>query len=164
MPVRILYFLLLCASSALSAQPANWREDTQNIENTVATLMQLISIDKGDTVDWPRFNNLFLPKARFNYFTFNKSGELVFVNHSLAEFKQNAAYGKVKFKEVELFKRINQFGKVAQVFQGYRFTVNDGELVRAGVNNIQLINHENRWWIAHISWQPETASDQVPDK
>jgi hypothetical protein len=141
MPIPIFLILLLyfTVPSIVSTQPDAWREDTQKIENTVSTLMQLVSVDKGDTLDWPRLNNLFLPTARFNYFTFNKAGELVLVNHSLAEFKQNAGYDKVKFREIELFKRINQFGTVAQVFQGYRFTVNNDELVRAGVNCIQFI-------------------------
>lgn len=141
----------------------SWKADTESIESTCLSVMKCISVNKGDSVNWTRFNNLFLPTARFNFFSF-KDKDLVLVNKSLDEFRKDASYGKVKFQEVELFKRINRFGRVAQVFQGYKFTVNDGELVRSGVNCIQLVFDQDRWWIANISWQPETDLDKVPEK
>lgn len=160
MPILIIIFSL-CLTYTF-AQPATWKKDTETIESTCKQVMACISINKGDTVDWARFNNLFLPTARFTFFTFNKEKELQLVNRDLQAFRKEAIYGKVKFQEVELFKRINRFGRVAQVFQGYRFSVNDGELVRSGVNSIQLVFDQGRWWIAHISWQPETEEDKVP--
>ncbi len=141
----------------------SWKSDTETIETTCLNLMRCISINKGDTVDWPRFNNLFLSTARFNFFALEDK-DLVLVNKSLEEFKRDASYGKVKFQEVELFKRINQFGKVAQVFQGYKFTVNEGELTRSGINCIQLVENDGRWWIANIAWQPEANRLKVPEK
>jgi len=161
MKIPILTLALVFRFSGSVFSQTEWKTDTKSIESTCLSLMRCISVNKGDSVDWPRFNNLFLPTARFNFFNF-KGKELVLVNKNLEEFKRDASYGKVKFKEVELFKRINQFGKVAQVFQGYTFTVNDGELIRSGVNCIQLLNHENRWWIANISWQPEEDQLKVP--
>lgn len=160
--VKLFYTLSFISIMSIptKAQPT-WKSDTETIESTCLSLMRCISVNKGDTVNWARFNNLFLPTARFNFFAL-KGKELVLVNKSLEEFKKDATYGKVKFQEVELFKRINRFGKVAQVFQGYKFTVNDGELIRSGVNCIQLVENEGRWWIANISWQPETEDLKVP--
>jgi hypothetical protein len=143
------------------ARSNQWTRDTETIESTCLQLMACISVNKGDTVDWPRLRNLFLPTARFTFFNL-KGKELVLVNRDLDEFQREASYGKVKFREVELFKKIERFGRVAQVFQGYQFTVNDGELIRSGVNCIQLVFDQGRWWIAHIGWQPETETDKVP--
>lgn len=163
MRIFIIATLALFSSLVQAKAQTNFKADTETIESTCLSVMQCISVNRGDTVNWIRFNNLFLPTARFNYFSF-KDKDLVFVNKSLEEFRKDASYGKVKFQEVELFKRINRFGQVAQVFQGYRFTVNDGQLVRSGVNCIQLVFDQNRWWIANISWQPETDLDKLPEK
>lgn len=159
MPIFFILFMFLVPCAF--AQPAHWKQDTETIESACRQVMACISVNKGDTVDWPRFNNLFLPTARFTFFT-PKGKEMQFVNRDLETFRKEAVYGKVKFQEVELFKRINRFGRVAQVFQGYRFTVNNGEVQRSGVNCIQLIFDQGRWWITQISWQPETEDEKVP--
>lgn len=156
-----LFFMSFSWRGMVQTTSDQWARDTETIESTCLQLMACISVNKGDTVDWPRLRNLFLPTARFTFFSL-KGKELVLVNRDLSEFQREASYGKVKFREVELFKKIERFGRVAQVFQGYQFTVNDGELVRSGVNCIQLVFDQGRWWIAHISWQPETETDKVP--
>lgn len=160
---RLVILFFISFQMRVVAQPDKkpWSQDTESIESTCLQLMACISVNKGDTVDWPRLRNLFLPTARFTFFSF-KGKELVLINRDLNEFQREATYGKVKFREVELFKKMERFGRVAQVFQGYKFTVNDGELVRSGVNCIQLVFDQGRWWIAHISWQPETETEKVP--
>ncbi len=136
--------------------------EAEKIDTTIQAVMHCISVKRGEEVNWSRFRNLFLPTARFNFFGLDKGNNHIFINKSLEEFVAEAQYGKYEFNEVQLGVNISVYGSIAHAFQGYHFKINGGEVERRGINSIQLVYVENRWWIANMSWQPETESLDYP--
>lgn len=54
------------------------------------------------------------------------------------------------FREEGIANRIERYGDVAQVFSTYqkRFW-DDEEILGCGVNAIQLVHYDERWWVAN---------------
>ena len=58
-----------------------------------------------------------------------------------------------------------QFGDVAHVFSTYEKHIwNDKNVLGRGINSIQLVKKDGRWWISSIAWDEEPAGGQVPSK
>ena len=66
--------------------------------------------------------------------------------------------------ETEIYRRVHEFGSVAQVFSTYesRVEFSDRESVGRGVNSISLVFQDSRWWILSLSWDDESPELQVP--
>ena len=104
-------------------------------------------------------------RSRFQLFGNNKEGVKVFRKGDVESYILNsgAFFEKSAFYETELGRRVNQFGNIAQVFSAYQFTLEKGGEVKArGINSIQLIKDQGRWWIANIHWDSETDSEKIP--
>jgi hypothetical protein len=52
------------------------------------------------------------------------------------------------------------------VFSAYetRFTAPNGPVGERGINSIQLLRHEDRWWITNLVFDTETASNPIPPR
>lgn len=160
---KIYVFIFFCTLAFSGFSQVSDSIQKERIDTTIQAVMQCISVQKGEDVNWRRFKNLFLPTARFNFFALDKENKMVLYNKSLEEFIESAQYGKFEFNEVQLGVEILLFGNIAHAFQAYHFTINKNELSQKGINSIQLVFSENRWWIANISWQPETNELKLPE-
>jgi hypothetical protein len=68
------------------------------------------------------------------------------------------------FHEQELFRHVDSFGNMAQVFSVYdaRNRKTDEKPFLRGINSIQLLNDGKRWWVMTIAWAPETPDNPIP--
>ncbi len=68
-------------------------------------------------------------------------------------------------RDREVWRRTERFGNVAHVFSTYESRVGspDGDPVAAGINSVQLVRSNGRWWIAGIAWDVETATNPIPE-
>src|SRR5205807_5167816 len=75
-------------------------------------------------------------------------------------------FAKSGFYEKEVARRIEHFGRIAQVWSTYesRHDPNDVEPFMRGINSIQLFNDGKRWWVVTIYWQHESADTPIPSK
>jgi hypothetical protein len=75
-------------------------------------------------------------------------------------------FEKNGFYEMEIARRTEQFGRLAQVWSTYesRHDPADPEPYMRGINSIQLFNDGKRWWILNIYWQQESDEDPIPEK
>ena len=75
-------------------------------------------------------------------------------------------FEKNGFYEMEIARRTEQFGRLAQVWSTYesRHDPADPEPYMRGINSIQLFNDGNRWWILNIYWQQESDEHPIPEK
>lgn len=154
---------------APAANPA----DVESIEAIINASYDVISGPAGQKRDWDRERSLFIPGARLIPTT-KAAGEINpnraitpnvldvdgFIERSRDYLEQNG------FFEREIARRTEQFGQIAHVWSTYesRHKEDDAEPFMRGINSIQLLYDDSRWWIVTVYWQHENVEDPVPAK
>ncbi|MFI5204350.1 MAG: hypothetical protein ACHQF2_07620, partial [Flavobacteriales bacterium] len=161
MKKRILVLVTALYSLCSGAQTNNYQADTDSINHICDASLEIISVQRGEPVNWERFTNLFL-----------KDGVLIWTGQredtcrasviTLEKMKKDTGYERHGFKEKPLKRIIHQFGQVACVFESYEAQDREGKYKSRGVNIYQLVYKEGRWWIASISWCDETEKLKLP--
>ena len=67
--------------------------------------------------------------------------------------------------ETEIARKQERYGNLVHAFSTYesRNTPEDPEPFMRGINSIQLVFQEGRWWIVNVAWQPEWEGLPIPD-
>ena len=151
------------------ARPA----DVESIPAIVAAMYDAISFAPGGRPDWDRLRTLFLDRARLIPPQSGKPPALhvldfdTWMTESGAFLDRSDGPGVAicarGFREVELASRTEQFGDVAHVFSTYgSYYQGEAEPFARGINSIQLVRHEGRWWVATILWDVERPDLPIP--
>jgi len=161
----------LYAAAPLAAQGPR-AEDVASPEAVVRATYDAISRAPGAPFQWERFRSLFLPEARLIPNTEQTGGR--FTVHTVDSFITWIDDGWKRvigtpqdrgFAESHVAGITEQFGDVAHVFSTYEKHIwNDKNVVGRGINSIQLVKKDGRWWISSIAWDEEPAAGQVPAK
>lgn len=161
--MRSLAFLLVFTGSTftLTAQINKYVTDTDSIHHICEASLQVISVKKGEAVNWERFMNLYLPDGVMIW-TGSKNDTCLAKTIPVQKMKGYNGWTENGFNEKALKRKINHFGQVATVFESYEATTPDGKYKSRGVNIYQLIYKQGRWWIASISWCDETERLKLP--
>jgi hypothetical protein len=149
--------------AATTARPP----DVDSPEAVVTAVYRIISGPAGRDRDWERFRALFLPGARLVFLLQTSPGELTLFNLTVDEFITLAGPGYQSgagFWEREVGHHIDRFGTIAQVFSTYetRYTGPNGPVDERGINGVQLIRHQDRWWITSLVFDAESAANPNP--
>ena len=148
--------------------PAN-PSDVDSIDAIIVAAYDSISGPAGKKRDWDRERSLYFPGARL--IPTAKAGEnsdlapqILDVDGFIA--RVEPYFEKNGFYEMEIARRTEQFGHLAQVWSTYesRHDPADPEPYMRGINSIQLFNDGHRWWIVNIYWQQESDQDPIPEK
>ena len=144
-----------------------YKNDVSSIDSIVDALYDVISGDRGKARDWDRERNLFHPEARL--IVVNKEdGHLETKVMTSDGFIQYARpfLDRVDFYEYEIFRKVEEFGHVAHIWSTYgsKRSKDDFEPYTRGINSIQLLNDQKRWWVISIYWNRETDEFQIPEK
>jgi hypothetical protein len=140
-------------------------DDVSSIDAIVAALYDTISGPAGAR-DWERENHLFLAGGRlvptrplpeggaaadvFDTAGYRASREPFFLSND--------------FYEIEIGRRVDRFGSIAQVWSAYEARSSpDGPVTRRGINGIQLFFDGTRWWIVSILWDNEREGLSLPE-
>jgi hypothetical protein len=135
-----------------------------SIDEVIATLYEIISGPAGPR-DWDKMRELCLPGADFSSFGKKEDGTKVFRKGTIDSYIQNSGsfFLQSAFFETEIGRRVDRFGHVAQVFSAYQSTFEKGGEVKArGINSIQLVRDQDRWFIANVIWDSESESEKIP--
>ena len=150
----------------IQANPVTARpEDVNSIDAIINTLYEVISGPAGER-DWERFRALFTPDAKMAAFSLSKSKQLVYKSMTPEEYQeQNAPFFlQSGFWERELGREEMKFGELATVFSAYEFSLTEnGAADQKGINSIQLVYDQNRWWIANLIWNSEREQNKIPE-
>lgn len=153
------------------AQPASAVRppDVASPEAVVTALYDVISGPAAQPRDWDRFRSLFLPNARLAFILATPSGDKRLFNLTVDEFIRLAGPGYQSgagFWEREIGQRIDRYGTVAHVFTTYetRLAGPSAPVAERGINSIQTIQHEGRWWIVNLVFDSETAANPIPSE
>ncbi|MEZ4885972.1 MAG: peptidase M61 [Chitinophagales bacterium] len=141
-------------------------EEVGSIEGITAALYNVISGPAGQR-NWSRLKALCKPTAQFNALVPTQEGDKIYQTLSLEEYigKADPFFLESGFYEVETGQVVEEFNGIAQVFSSYETrTEQDGEPFTKGINSIQLVYDQGRWWIVNILWGTATDEHKIPKK
>ena len=60
---------------------------------------------------------------------------------------------------------MNRYGNLVQAFSTYEAAnTEDGEPIARGINSIQLLHKDDRWWIVTVMWDNESKDNPIPEE
>jgi len=129
----------------------------------IQALYAAICFELGHRPDWEVHTKLFIPSARLVRVT--DRGVFAF---DCASYKQDLesmiSSGDLRsFYEHELWRDTWEFGDIAHITSAYRtFESREGCETGGGINCIQLLRREGRWWISAMLWRRDGEDLEVP--
>ncbi len=149
------------------APPAASPADVATMDSIIAALYDVISGPAGKR-DWDRFRSLFIPGARLIPTGVRPTGEAGSRVMTVEDYAQRNGpfFEKNGFFEREASRRTEAFGNIAHIFSTYesRHAKDDAKPFQRGINSIQLMNDEKRWWIVTVFWQGADEKHPLPEK
>ena len=148
--------------------PAN-PSDFSSIDAIIKAAYDVISGPAGKKRDWDRERSLFFSGARLiptaleaGAHDVDPTPQMLTVEDYIA--RVEPFFEKDPFYEIEVARRIEQFGRIAHVWSRYesRHDPADAQPFMRGINSIQLFHDGNRWWIVTIYWQHESPEFPLP--
>ena len=143
-----------------TANPA----DVATPDALTRALYEAVSFKPGGEPDWARMTTLFWSEGMLT--PLRAAPEEVDVAGFRARFDdQSAALGlrALGFHESELAFRSERYGRLVHRFSTYesRHLASEPPFTR-GINSIQMIHHEGRWWVLSIAWESEATGPEIP--
>lgn len=166
--LNIVAFLLIAFSINANAQTEKYLSKVKTLDSTIKTLYAVISGEKGEARDWELFKYLFRPEAKLIPSGKNRKGEIVaryitpqdYINSSGKSLVDNG------FFEKETARTVHEFGNIAQVFTTYEAfrSESDAKPFMTGINSVQMLYDNNRWWIVNVYWQQASKEHPIPEQ
>ena len=135
------------------------------IDEVVDALYATISGEAGAPRDWARIAQLFVPDARLVPMMRGEDGAIQIEQLDTAAYRASRApyFERHAFYEWEVARRTEEFGSLAHVWSTYvSARTPRGTPFMRGVNSIQLIRRDGRWWVLSMAWFHESPVDPVP--
>jgi hypothetical protein len=139
--------------------------DYTTIGGVLDAMYASISFEPGQRPDWSVHHAIFEPRARMVRVT--DGGIFEFDNESyIRNIEAMIDDGSFpSFHEVERWRTIWRFGNIAHVTSAYRsFSHRGGPEIDGGINSIQMLERDGRWFISAMLWRREGAALRVPDR
>ena len=115
--------------------------------------------------NWQREKSLYLPEARLIRIGRRIHGESGLSALTLDEWIEEVTpfFAENDFWETEVMRHADRFGNMIQVFSTYEARDRkDGPPIARGINSIQLVFNDARWWIANVMWDNESKENPIP--
>jgi hypothetical protein len=153
----------------LTHREAN-RDDVATIDAIMQALYETTSFAPGGEPDWDRLRTLFsmdgsmIPPRDIDEDTTQVLGIEAFIHRARRRIASNEAIQKKGFTEREISRRMDAFKNIAHVLSVYEgcFSESD-EFVARGINSVQLVYENDRWWVVGIMWADEDDENPLPD-
>lgn len=161
---RIFYAVCFTLCSSLFFFTGIAQESKADVATPDAIITALYDVISGPagTRDWDRFRNLFAEGATINSIAVNAEGESYRAG-SIHEYIDGTSqlFAQASFYEWEIGRKTHELGNLIQVFSAFECNLND-TMVQTGVNSIQLVEVNGRWYIAHLTFntQDKAAVEQ----
>ncbi|MFI1773250.1 hypothetical protein [Thalassobellus citreus] len=169
---KLILLLAICFISITTHSQENpeaekdYSSNVSTLDNTIESLYNVISGEKGKERDWDLFKFLFKPDAKLIPSWKNKAGVYEIRYMKPDDYINSSGKWLVEngFFEKEIHRNVNTFGNITQVFSSYEtfYSETDEKPFMRGINSIQLLNDGERWWIVNIYWTQETEENPIP--
>jgi len=138
--------------------------DALSIDAVVKALYESISGAAGQPRDWERDRALFHPGARLiptRRLDGTPGAEVFDIDGYIAS--RTPFFASNDFFEIEIGRREFRFGSIAHVLSVYEGRKSPGgEILKRGINSIQLFHDGTRWWVLSIAWDDERPGNPIP--
>lgn len=154
--------LLFMTAANLKAQNKSFENDAKTIDALMKASYEVVSGEKGAKRQWERDNYLHHPKVVYSFFDRKKQEQ---VTMTLPEFHKETdkMVFDTAFYEDEVNREVRVFGNIAHVWSTYETRLEkNGKVQRRGINSIQLIFENNRWYIISWTFSGETDKNIIP--
>ena len=161
-----LLFCMLARGDATAQIPDADPADVATIDGIVHAFYDVISGPPGMPRQWRRDSTLYMPGAMFVSMD-EAEGKPSATLMSPEDFRLRTDAGLVKngFFEIEIGRRVERFGNVAQVRSAYEMRrAAEGPPFGRGVNYLLLYREGSRWWISAAVWDDERPDNPIPDE
>jgi hypothetical protein len=149
--------------------------DVDTVVHLVSALYEVISGAAGKPRDWDRFRSLFLPDGRLGVVRPEipgtkdapaREGDAVFLSPDMYAQRDDPYFKTHGFFERSIANRVEEFGNLVHVWSTYesRHAEADGQPFTRGVNSIQIVHAQGRFWIASILWDEERSGLALPER
>jgi hypothetical protein len=147
--------------------PPAWREDVASVDALIRAMYALISGPPGER-DWDRLRHLYLPGARMIPTGRRPNGEdglrVMGIDDYIASVRAYfLAHG---FFETEIARRCERYAHLVHAMSTYesRHRAEDAEPFVRGINSIQLLERDGRWWVVTVFWDNESPRFPIPPR
>lgn len=164
--------LLLSPASALEAQsytpltprPGTRAADVATIDSILTALYATISGPVAQPREWERFLTLFHPNAHMVPTRCGPTKCIAqFMTPQEYQTRADSLLTTMGFREVELARRSDRFGAIAQAYSSYAsYRGQETAPFSRGINSVQLFWDGTRWWILSIIWDDERPGTPLP--
>lgn len=153
--------------------PKAKKADVASVDSLMAALYDVISGPAGKARDWDRFRSLFLPDGRLGVIRHPPADQTKSIPEEVvlltpqdyidrdAPFFQNNG-----FFEKGIANRVEEFGNLVSVWSTYesRHAADDPKPFVRGINSLQIVKAQGRYWVASIVWDDERSGVTLPEK
>jgi len=148
------------AATTYPALPA----DVASPESLVLAVYDAISGPRGER-DWNRIRSFYLDGARLIPTGMRANGEFGLRILNIEEWIEGARalFLREDFYEVEVARKVDRFGQIAQIFSTYECRhAAEGPAFMRGINSFQLLHKDDRWWVVNCFWDNESNGNPIP--
>ena len=163
---RWIFSFMLATALSLNASAQDYSADVKSIDAIIKALYEVISDEAGKPRDWARFQYLFAQNARLMPTYKTADGKFDYRILTPAEYAERTiSRGSPAFFEWELSRKTEEYGSIAQVFTTYATSqAKGGPITNRGINSIQLLKDNDRYYIVSIFWCGEDSGFPLPGK
>lgn len=160
--------LVVAGAAGLTAQPVANPADVETIDGIITALYAVISGPIGQVRDADRFRSLFAPEGKLQ--PTSPQAPNGYLSWTPDEYwSRNAdVLSSMGFTEAEIGRRTETFGNITHVFSTYEsYRLDQGEPdgpFSRGINSIQIVHHQGRYWILSLVWDSERSDNPIPAK
>jgi hypothetical protein len=149
--------------------------DVDTVDHLVSSLYDVISGAADKPRDWDRFRSLFLPDGRLGVIRPEtpatkdapaRKGDTVFLTPDMYVQRDDPYFKTHGFFERSIANRVEVFDNLVHVWSTYesRRAEHDSQPFARGINSIQIVSAQGRFWIASILWDEERPGLALPEK
>ena len=144
-------------------------DDVSTLDSIIRSLYESVSFPPSGQPDYKRLRSLFHPEGRLTPPKEDKTSKFLvldvesFIKRS-TQFVVATGLERKGFHEKEIARRTESFGPIVHVFSTYesRHRAEDPRPIQRGINSIQLVKEDNRWWVLNILWELERPGNPIP--
>ena len=161
--------LIACALTTAAAQN---QPQHQTIEGIMTELYASVTRQPGKPFEWDRLRAIMLPGAVMLPQTRQTQGQsrLMSVDSFIAWIDNGWRTVIGTERDQGFFERqtnlvVDQYGDIAQAFTTYeKGPYQPRQIQGRGINAVQLVKRNGRWWILSITWDEENVAGPLPPK
>ena len=139
-------------------------EDVESPDAIIKAVYDIISGPAGER-NWPRLRTLYIEGARLIPTGKRMHDDGGFQVLSVDEWIADASgfLNENDFWEKEIMRHSDQFGNMIHAFSTSEARDReDGQPIARGINSIQLLYKDKRWWIVTVMWANENEDNPIP--